>query len=134
VTSVVTFGFPKSSRIRHRRDFKETMDRGLKAVCPHVVLFGRVRAGDSSVPAGPRFGLVVSRKVGESVVRNRVKRRLRESFRVMRPALDADGGLRSLDLVVVARASAADLPSAQLAAALEACLQRLGRMLERAGR
>jgi ribonuclease P protein component len=78
--------------------------------------------------------LVVSRKVGESVVRNRVKRRLRESFRVMRPALDADGGLRSLDLVVVARASAADLPSAQLAAALEACLQRLGRMLERAGR
>ena len=107
------------------------MDRGVKAVCPHVVLFGKRRGPDELLPAGPRLGLVVSRKVGESVVRNRVKRRLRESFRVLRPKLATEGPMRDVDLVVVARASAANLQSQELAAALAACIQRLGRMLDK---
>ena len=134
VTLPMTFGFQKSSRIRHRRDFQETMDRGVKAVCPHVVLFCRRLAVSDEAPVGPRLGLVVSRKVGESVVRNRVKRRLRESFRVLRPELAVVGSMRDIDLVVVARPSSAHLQGQDLAAALAQCIQRLRRLLEKAQR
>jgi ribonuclease P protein component len=51
-----------------------------------------------------RLGVTVSRKVGGAVVRNRVKRRIREWFRVRRASL---GGGR--DWVVIGRATAAGL-------------------------
>lgn len=52
-----------------------------------------------------RLGLTVSGKVGNSVTRSRVKRLLREVFRKRRAALPP-----SLDVVVVARPSAAKTP------------------------
>ncbi len=52
----------------------------------------------------PRLGLSVSRKVGGAVERNRVKRLLREAFRLEEPALRP-----GQDLVVVARADAGAL-------------------------
>lgn len=51
--------------------------------------------------AEPRFGLTVSRKVGGAVVRNRVKRWLREAIRHER------GDLSGVDIVFIARSSAA---------------------------
>lgn len=57
-----------------------------------------------------RLGLAVSRRVGNAVVRNRVKRRLREIFRRNR------GALPVADLVVIPFASAAQLDFAVLRA------------------
>jgi len=51
-----------------------------------------------------RLGLVVSRRVGGAVVRNRVKRVVREWFRRHRSLLP-----KGVDLVVIARSDAADL-------------------------
>lgn len=51
-------------------------------------------------PAVARVGLTVSSKVGGAVVRNRIKRRLREAVR------HELGGLPPVDLVLVARSSA----------------------------
>ncbi len=66
---------------------------------------------------------MVSRKVGNAVVRNRVRRRLRESFR----ALVRAGGLKpSFDALVVARPSAAEAPFTELKASLRAALLRAG--------
>ena len=57
----------------------------------------------------PRLGLAVSRKVGNAVVRNKMKRRLREIFRRHRDAFPY-----SADVVVVPFAGSADLTFEQL--------------------
>jgi ribonuclease P protein component len=63
----------------------------------------------------------VSRKVGNAVARNRVKRTVREWFRTTR------GEMRErIDLVVSARRAAAGLPSLELTAALDRVAQRGG--------
>lgn len=72
----------------------------------------------------PRVGLVVSKSVGNAVVRNRVKRRLRH---VMAPRLaalhDVDGSPR--DLVLRALPAAADATSARLDADVALALSKL---------
>ncbi len=52
----------------------------------------------------PRLGVTVSRKVGNAVVRNRIKRRIREWFRADRSLVE-----NGRDLVVIARRPAVDL-------------------------
>ena len=59
---------------------------------------------------GQRIGIVTSRRVGNAVVRNRVRRRLREIVRAARPRMIA-----GLWLVIVAKAPAAAAPFSALA-------------------
>src|SRR5690349_12456342 len=106
--------FPKSVRLRQSADFRRTLDAGVKTVCPLVVLFLRPRTADEAVDAATlRLGVIASRKVGNAVVRNRVKRHLREAYRQLRPEIDGVATLANADLVVVARAGAADADGAQ---------------------
>jgi ribonuclease P protein component len=58
-----------------------------------------------------RFGITVSRKVGNSVVRNRVKRQLREGIRCQRAAL-----VGRWDVVLIANPRAASIPQEVIAA------------------
>jgi ribonuclease P protein component len=87
----------------------------------------RVRSADLVVlylpaqAAQARVGLTVSRKVGGSVVRNRVKRRLREAVRRQRHQLD-----ERFDVVIIARPSAAQVSAAALAQQVEATFRRIG--------
>ena len=70
--------------------------------------------------AGPtRLGITTSRKVGNSVVRNRVRRRVREWFRRERSEIRG-----SLDVVVIARSAAAGLEAAQLSSQLTSLVAR----------
>ena len=64
-----------------------------------------VAAGQEASQA--RLGITASRRVGNAVIRNRVKRRIREWFR-----RDGQTLLHGRDLVVIARPSAADLDGA----------------------
>ena len=67
----------------------------------------------------PRLGIAVSRRVSpKAVVRNRIRRQVRESFRLKRPYL------ASMDYVVLAQPDAAAMNRAELRAALENLWQR----------
>jgi ribonuclease P protein component len=70
--------------------------------------------------AGVRLGISVSRKVGNAVCRNRIKRWLREYFRTRRSALQT-----GVDLSVVVKPGAAQLSHAELDQQLQDALRRL---------
>lgn len=87
----------------------------------HFVLYGLRRADDQR----PKLGLTVSRRIGGAVVRNRLKRRVRECFRLRLRAMLPAG----VAIVVIARQGAGELTSAALAAELEAAAASLNRRL-----
>ena len=81
---------------------------------PLLVLYAAANEG------GPtRAGFVVGRRIGKAVVRNRVKRRLREAVRALYPKLAA-----GTDLVWIARPPSATADYATLAGAVEHLLRR----------
>jgi ribonuclease P protein component len=102
------------------------MRRGRRRAHADVVVFTLHRSikpfengGLSGFQAGlgRRLGITASRKVGNSVCRNRFKRRMREWFRHRREDLDP-----AVDLVVIARRSGAALSSQDLDARLSSLL------------
>jgi ribonuclease P protein component len=75
-----------------------------------------------------RVGITASRKVGNAVARNRVKRAVRDWFRTRKPRLPAvrrDG----LDVVVIARRGATHLAPIQIAERLDVLVERAVRAL-----
>jgi ribonuclease P protein component len=80
--------------------------------------------------AGIRLGIVVSKKVGKAVVRNRVRRRLKEGFRSLLAKPLKPQFLReavpAFDIVVVTRPEAAEATYWQLKGALEHALRKAG--------
>lgn len=105
-------------RLRKRKQFSYVYHRGKSCACRELVL---LHARNQRL----QVGFSVSRKVGGSVTRNRVKRRLREQFRRMIPQLKP--GL----YVIVARGAAARADSRQLGIQLESLLRRQNLFLPR---
>jgi ribonuclease P protein component len=103
---VAGYAFPKSARLLRRSDFLEARQRGSSfadgPLAASVLLRTKPPAAGGIAGGTARVGLTVSSKVGGAVVRNRIKRRLREAVRLELAALPA------VDLVLVARAGAAD--------------------------
>ncbi len=88
-------GFGPRARLKDGRDFRRVYENGRKTVGSALILWHR--GGDPV--AEPRLGLSVSSKVGNAVRRNRLKRLLREAFRLHRHELAA-----GLELVAYPRA------------------------------
>ena len=103
-----------------RADFLAA-NRGLRNARPGFVLLTRPNGGQ-----GKRFGITVTKKVGNAVVRNRIKRRFRE---LLRDALPGKG-LPDHDHVLIGRNGAISRDfhrmRAELGHALEAAAQRKG--------
>jgi ribonuclease P protein component len=97
--------FPKAARLRRRREFLNLQRDGRRRHTTHLVVLRQPAAGAIS-----RLGVTVSTRVGNAVVRNRVKRLLREVFRSRRAEL-----VPSSDVVVIAKPGADTLTYAQAA-------------------
>jgi len=106
-------------RLPDRRDFLR-VQAGRRCAMPGFVLQAAPVPGGLQ-PTAIRVGFTVSRKVGNAVTRNRVRRRLREAANLVIP-----GRARAdLDYVLVGRQAAIDLDFATLQQEL---LQALGRL------
>ena len=102
-------------RMRQRADFLAAAS-GLKVHAGAFVLQARRR--DDEGPA--RVGFTVSKKVGNAVERNRVRRRLREMVRLLPLPLTSGH-----DYVLVGRRAALTLPFARMAEEFEGALKRV---------
>jgi ribonuclease P protein component len=103
-------------RLRQRADFLAAAG-GRKAATAAFVLQARERGDGGPV----RVGFTVSKKVGNAVERNRVRRRLREIVR-----LSAAPKLRAgSDYVLIGRRAALTLPFERMTQDLEGALRRL---------
>ncbi len=112
-------------RLRQRSDFLAAA-AGVKAPAAAFVLQARQR-GDGGPP---RVGFTVSKKVGNAVERNRVRRRLREVVR-----LSAAGRLRpGSDYVLIGRRAALDLSFERLIEDFAGALSRVHEGRRGAGR
>ncbi len=85
--------FPKLHKILDRKDFKHCYDRGRRSFSRNFVLF-YVKRAQNALPW--RLGLAVTKKTGNAVWRNRVKRLIREVFRLAQADVPC-----GYDLVVV---------------------------------
>jgi ribonuclease P protein component len=116
------FGFQRSDRLRRRPEFLRAQRSGARFQTPHFIVYAiRVDA------AGPvRLGITVSRRIGGAVMRNRVKRRVRECFRLeLRPLVP-----HGTDLLVIARSGAAEIETRAILNELLTATQSVRRRLE----
>ena len=97
-------GFSKEERLRKRREFLGVYERGDKIQSTYFVLYML----ENGLPHH-RLGITVSRKIGRAVVRNQIKRRLREIFRTNKQAI-----FPHCDLVVNAKRAAARAHNQQI--------------------
>ena len=100
--------------MRRRADFLSA-NRGLRVARPGFVLLAQPNGGK-----GKRYGLTVTKKVGNAVVRNRIKRRFRELLWAALP----DKGLPDHDHVLIARDGAIERDFTQLTEELNDALER----------
>jgi len=96
----------KQWRLKKRAEFLAVASKGAKAPMPGLVMQLMLRGDDAPC----RVGFTVTKKVGNAVVRNRTKRRLREAVRL---ALDP-AAYRGIDIVVIGRDRTADRPFSDL--------------------
>jgi ribonuclease P protein component len=96
--------FPRSHRLTRRRQYVEAYDKGCRASSASFTIYGLANDLGHS-----RLGLTVTRKIGNAVVRNRIKRMLRDVFRRRRQELAAP-----LDLVVNVKPSILRQPADHL--------------------
>ena len=109
---------PSRYRLRSARSFDVIYKRGKSVSCESLVVV--------SLPSRysvPKVGFVVSKKVGKAVVRNKVKRRLREAFYALIPQVK-----KGYNYIVLARNHAAELDYHALSSDLRTLLQKAGKL------
>ena len=102
--------------LKKNSDFRRLYAKGKSAVNPWLVVYCRRNRGGVN-----RLGYTVSVKLGHAVVRNRVRRRLREIYRLNAPRLR-----QGHDIVIVARSRAVGSEYRKLDAAFLRACESLG--------
>ncbi|MEK9646229.1 MAG: ribonuclease P protein component [Alphaproteobacteria bacterium] len=114
-------------RLKTRKQFLRVAARQIKWAAPGVVLqVAPQPPEDRAELDAPRYGLTVSRRVGNAVVRNRARRRLRAAAEDVLARQAAPGN----DYVLIGRQETPGREFAALKEDLETGLRRLGALLE----
>lgn len=112
------FRYPRQLRLLTGGDFKRVFDRAVVKV-PDQHLLILARPNDLG---HPRIGFVISKKnVRRAVQRNRVRRIIRDSFRLHQHQLPA------LDMIILARKGLDSLENPDLHALIKRCWTRAGK-------
>jgi len=109
--------FPRELRLLTPEHFKNVFNEPVRAASPHLTLLAKPNA-----LGHPRLGLTVPKKaLKRAVWRNRVKRVVRESFRLNQANLPA------IDIVVIAKAGVKEMDNEELFKLLEKLWRTLSR-------
>ena len=112
--------FCRDQRIRKRSEFRGILNGGVRVSTPHCVFVVASREMRAVGPRQARLGLVVSRKVGCAVLRNRFKRLAREVFRKSQALLPEDA-----EIVLIAKHWSMELRESSLAAEWSTAHERI---------
>jgi ribonuclease P protein component len=112
----VSASVSSSSGALRTADFRKVYDHGKRVSGPLFAAFCLARDDQGSAP---RLGLTVPRAIGGSVDRNRIKRRLREAFRLHRSELNP-----KWDIVINPRRTALAAPFTDLERALRKVIEQ----------
>jgi ribonuclease P protein component len=111
--------FPKSKRLLRHSDFQRVYQNGGRQFTGNMTVFFLRRSSEGPlVPPAPRVGFTVGKVLGNSVERNRIRRRMREAVRQSWPAEGAP-----VDIVFNPRKSVAQMAFPELQAEVERCLK-----------
>jgi ribonuclease P protein component len=108
-----------SEPLKKNYEFRRLYNRGKSAATPHIVMY--VRKGHCE--NRNRLGFTVGTKVGKAVVRNHVRRRLKEIYRLNEEKLKC-----GLEIVIVARVRSRDAGYAELERDFLILCEKLGIM------
>jgi ribonuclease P protein component len=117
----LSFFFKKADRILKRSEFVELSDSGRKV---HTEFFLALVAPGRTDRW--RLGVTVSRRVGGAVQRTRIKRLVREFFRLHRHLLKGQ-----FDINVIAKPAVADRPNSAVYLALQELFEKVSRQIDR---
>lgn len=117
--------FRKKQHLRKPPEFQRVYARRVRVSDSHLLMYGALREPPQSPPPCTRIGLSVSRKHGSAVVRNRIKRLLREAFRQVQHDIPP-----GLDLILIPRAGS-DSQLADYRGSLKRLTRRLMKRLPR---
>ena len=110
------------TRLKRRSDFVSITRRGQKWATPGLVLQShRRKDAETTSRNGIRVGFTVTKKVGNAVIRNRARRRLK----AVAGDVIATHGQDLFDYVLIGRAGTLKRPYALLVSDLETAMQRL---------
>jgi len=82
MTDKPSYKFPQSMRIRRKRDFDAIFASGSRMTAGGLTIITK-----KNLHSHPRLGISVPKSYGSAVARNRIKRRIREAFRLTQHAL-----------------------------------------------
>ena len=105
----------RATTLKENYEFRRTYHKGQSGVSPLLVVYARPNRGKRN-----RLGVTVSAKLGKAVKRNRVRRRLREIFRLAQPELK-----QGYDVVLVARGRSVTATYQELEKAFRRCCHKL---------
>ena len=106
----------RETTLKENYEFRRVYSKGKSGVSPLLVVYARPNRRGRN-----RLGVTVSTKLGKAVVRNRVRRRLREIYRLAQPELR-----QGYDFVLVARTRAVTAAYRELDRAFRRSCEKLG--------